>query len=106
MTPTWFPWLLIGGILFLFLGWMVHQWKIRTHQVGVKPYRAIQSLQDFISGAILIACVGISLPDLFPSWSDMEAWLPSTSSVMSTHGLDEEEILQVGPPRLLRGRGA
>lgn len=58
----------------------------------------MQFLQDFISGSILITLVGIMMPDLFPAISFPESLpLPITGSLES----GVEDILQVGPPRLM-----
>lgn len=95
--PTWFPWLLVGGILFILLGWIGTKYKD-------KEYRPIQSLQDFISGSILIAVTGIAMPDLFPSFESVSALIDPLSVFMNggmAHPSDQEDILQVGPPRLV-----
>ena len=87
MTPTWFPWIIIGGFLFIALGLLGSKLKD-------KPYKKIQYVQDFISGSILIAFTGITLPDLFPVLSFPESiptLLPTT----------EDDMVQVGPPRLV-----
>ena len=91
MTPTWFPWMIVGGLLFIVLGFIGTKYKD-------KVYPPIQSLQDFISGSILVAFTGVLMPDLFPvmDWS-------SSLPVMSTAGGVEDVDLQVGPPRLIRG---
>jgi hypothetical protein len=57
-------------------------------------YRNIQFLQDFISGAILIAFTGVLVPDVFP-----KVELPSMISYLSSELVDDQD-LQVGPPRL------
>ena len=96
--PIWFPWIVVGGLLFTILGYIGSKYKD-------KPYRMIQSLQDFISGSILVAFTGVVMPDFFPP---ME--LPALGQLVgggtteSTGSSITEEIdLQVGPPRLIRG---
>lgn len=92
MTPTWFPWIVIGGLLFTILGFIGSKYKD-------KPYRSIQSLQDFISGSILVAFTGVLVPDLFPP---ME-FAPVMPTLFKTgESLGDEIDLQVGPPRLIR----
>ena len=78
MIPTWFPWIFIGGIVFVALSFLGSKYKDKT-------YKQIQFLQDFISGSIVIAFTGILMPDIFPKIS-----IPS-----------DEMDLQVGPPRLI-----
>jgi hypothetical protein len=85
MTPVWFPWIFVGGIVFIALSFIGAKYK-------EKEYRSIQYLQDFISGSILIAFTGVLIPDIFPVLS-----LPSGMPQMGTDEMD----LQVGPPRLI-----
>ena len=89
MTPVWFPWIFVGGIVFILLSFVGAKYKDKT-------YRSIQYLQDFISGAILIAFTGVLVPDIFPV---ME--FPSVvPSIMGSSVVDDMD-LQVGPPRLI-----
>lgn len=90
MTPTWFPWIVVGGLLFIVLGFIGTKYKDKT-------YQPVQSLQDFISGSILVAFTGILVPDLFPLIE-----LPSSLPVSLGTPTDDVD-LQVGPPRLIRG---
>ena len=85
--PAWFPWILVGGLVFILLSYVGAKYKD-------KESRNIQFLQDFISGAILIAFTGVLVPDVFPK---ME--LPSVISHLSNDLVDDQD-LQVGPPRL------
>jgi len=85
IMPVWFPWIFLGGIVFIVLSMLGAKIKER-------PYRNAQYLQDFISGAILIGFVGVTVPDVFPV-IDMPT-LPSMA-------LEEDVDLQVGPPRLM-----
>jgi hypothetical protein len=87
MTPLWFPWTIVGGLVFLILGFIGTKYKD-------KLYAPVQSLQDFISGSILVAFTGVLMPDLFPP---ME--LPAMGAQVGSDDVD----LQVGPPRLIRG---
>lgn len=89
--PNWFPWVIIGGIVFILLGWLGTRYK-------EKEYRRVQTLQDFISGAIMIGFLGVLAPDLFPSTDPLFPLLSGAASAMDSG----EEILQVGPPRLVR----
>lgn len=87
MMPVWFPWIFVGGIVFIILSFIGAKYKD-------KEYKKIQYLQDFISGSILIAFVGILMPDMFPKM-DFPVSLPTS------FGTDTGDIdLQVGPPRL------
>lgn len=97
MTPVWFPWMFVGGILFIVLSFIGAKYK-------EKEYRSIQYLQDFISGSILIAFTGVLIPDVFPafpSFSSLSA-LSSFPSLPTQDAFDEMEMVQVGPPRLMR----
>ena len=99
MTPVWFPWMFVGGLLFIVLSFIGAKYK-------EKEYRSIQYLQDFISGSILIAFTGVLIPDVFPAFPALSTL--STMSALSALSLptqdafDEMEMVQVGPPRLMR----
>jgi len=82
MIPVWFPWMFVGGIVFIALSFIGSKYKD-------KDYKKIQFLQDFISGAILIAFSGVLVPDMFPKLN-----IPNLPT------FDGEMDLQVGPPRL------
>jgi hypothetical protein len=88
--PSWFPWIFVGGILFIALSFIGAKFKD-------KQYRNIQFLQDFISGAILIGFIGVLAPDLFPK---MEIPVALPTSIGGGFGEMSEFDLQVGPPRL------
>ncbi len=88
MIPIWFPWIFVGGLVFIALSFTASKYKD-------KDYRKIQLLQDFISGAILIGFTGVLVPDIFPKIGLPEA-MPSFGMGISQDDLD----LQVGPPRL------
>lgn len=88
MIPNWFPWIFVGGLVFIVLSYVAAKYKD-------KEYRKIQILQDFISGSILIAFSGVLMPDFFPSIA-----LPSNISVPSLIIDNSDLDLQVGPPRL------
>lgn len=86
--PDWFPWIFVGGILFICLSFIGAKYKD-------KEYKKVQYLQDFISGAILIAFVGVLTPDIFPKMSISTEFPISLGTLIS-----EDVDLQVGPPRL------
>lgn len=89
MMPNWFPWIFVGGLVFIALSFVAAKYKD-------KEYRKIQVLQDFISGSILIAFTGVLMPDFFP-----KVGFPSNISVPSMLNTDGGDLdLQVGPPRL------
>lgn len=80
----------VGGILFIVLSFIGAKYK-------EKEYRSIQYLQDFISGSILIAFTGVLIPDVFPAFPALSAL-----SLPTQDAFDEMEMVQVGPPRLMR----
>ena len=86
--PTWFPWIFVGGIVFIALSFTAAKYKDKT-------YKKIQLLQDFISGAILIGFTGVLVPDIFPKMG-LPDTMPSFGMGINNDDLD----LQVGPPRL------
>jgi hypothetical protein len=83
--PIWFPWIFIGGILFILL-------SLLGAKIKERPYRNVQYLQDFISGAIFIGLLGVAAPDVFPVMD-----MPTFPSA-----LQDDMDIQVGPPRLMR----
>jgi hypothetical protein len=93
MTPAWFPWIFVGGAIFVLLSFIGTKYKD-------KEYRKIQPLQDFISGSILVAFVGVLAPDLFPEMELPAMLTTSISSMKPSVDMDDME-LQVGPPRLM-----
>ena len=93
MTPVWFPWMFVGGILFIVLSFIGAKYK-------EKEYRSIQFLQDFISGSILIAFTGVLIPDVFPAFPAVSS-LFAFVSLPTQNAFDEMEMVQVGPPRLM-----
>jgi hypothetical protein len=90
MIPVWFPWIFVGGILFIALSFIGSKYKN-------KQYKNIQFLQDFISGSILIAFLGVLMPDVFPKVDIPTVSLPS---ILTSSAIDDIDI-QVGPPRLI-----
>ena len=94
MTPSWFPWILIGGICFIVLGFIGSKYK-------EKRYQRLNFLQDFVSGSILMTLVGISMPDLLPELSLPDS-LPSIRMSGGGEFTENDELIQVGPPRLMR----
>jgi hypothetical protein len=88
MIPVWFPWIFVGGIVFIALSFIGAKYK-------EKEYRSIQYLQDFISGTILIAFTGVLIPDIFPVLS-FPSGMPQMGNI-----IDDMDLLQVGPPRLV-----
>ena len=89
MMPNWFPWIFVGGIVFIGLSFTAAKYKD-------KDYKKLQLLQDFISGSILIAFTGVLVPDVFPKLD-----IPSSLPISFIGGGDNCEFdLQVGPPRL------
>lgn len=97
MMPSWFPWIFIGGVIFIVLGFVAAKYKD-------KAYKNIQFLQDFISGSILIAFTGVLMPDIFPKIALPEPLSNSLGNIVGSVGggsvADADFDLQVGPPRL------
>ncbi len=88
--PTWFPWIFIGGLLFIVL-------SVIGSKFNEKPYKKIQYLQDFISGSILITFVGVLMPDIFPV-IQLPLEIPS---IHINQPVSSDFDLQIGPPRLI-----
>lgn len=86
MIPIWFPWIFVGGSLFIALSFLGSKYK-------EKEYRNIQYLQDFISGSIFVAFVGVLIPDIFPAFE-----MPSMPTLSNSN---TDFDLQIGPPRLI-----
>ena len=97
MTPSWFPWIFIGGVIFIVLGFVAAKYKD-------KAYKNIQFLQDFISGSILIAFTGVLMPDIFPKIALPGSLSSGLGNIVGSVGGgsdgDTDFDLQVGPPRL------
>jgi hypothetical protein len=91
MTPTWFPWIFVGGLVFIGLSFTAAKYKD-------KEYKRMNVLQDFISGTILIAFTGVLVPDIFPTMG-IPISLPASFSSGVGGGTGDLD-LQVGPPRL------
>ena len=89
MMPNWFPWIFVGGLVFIALSFTAAKYKD-------KDYKRIQLLQDFISGSILIAFAGVLVPDMFPKMELPDSMPVSFGNMVGTNEFD----LQVGPPRL------
>jgi hypothetical protein len=89
MIPVWFPWIFVGGSLFIALSFLGSKYKN-------KEYRNIQFLQDFISGSIFVAFAGVLMPDLFPTFE-----MPSMPSMSTFSSGSNDFDLQIGPPRLI-----
>jgi hypothetical protein len=87
MMPNWFPWIFVGGLVFIALSFTAAKYKD-------KDYKKMQVLQDFISGSILIAFAGVLVPDMFPVIQ-----IPDINPI-SFGGGSTDLDLQVGPPRL------
>lgn len=91
--PVWFPWIFVGGIIFIILSFLGAKYKNNQ-------YKSIQLFQDFISGAILVGFVGVLMPDMFPKMElPTEFPLNLTGGNFDTNTCDID--LQVGPPRLI-----
>jgi hypothetical protein len=87
MIPSWFPWIVVGGFVFVVLSFIASKYK-------QDAYKGKQFLQDFVSGSIVVGFIGVLMPDVFPKIE-----LPSNFS-LSMKELESDFDLQVGPPRL------
>jgi hypothetical protein len=90
--PSWFPWIVVGGLAFMLLSFVASKYSGKQH-----TGRAFA--QDFLSGGIVVTLLGILAPDLFPSFP---VSVPSTSDVSSTmkgllSGGGDDMDLQIGP---------
>ena len=83
--PNWFPWIFVGGIVFMLLSFLASKYQGREHKT--KAFA-----QDFISGAIVITLMGILVPDVFPKMA-----IPTELPVPTIFGGGGDEV-QVGPP--------
>jgi hypothetical protein len=91
--PSWFPWIVVGGIVFMALSFVAAKYKGAAH--SGKAF-----VQDFLSGGVVIALLGVLVPDAFPTFP---LSVPSTGEVSTTMkgllsggGSDDVE-LQLGP---------
>jgi hypothetical protein len=90
--PSWFPWILVGGLAFMVLSFIAAKYSGKQHTSRVFA-------QDFLSGGIVVTLLGILVPDLFPSFP---LSVPSTTDVSSTmkgllSGGGDDMDLQIGP---------
>jgi hypothetical protein len=92
--PAWIPWIFVGGLAFMALSFLASKYKEKEH----KP---IAFAQDFISGGIVIALLGVLVPDAFPAFpiSSGDMTLPNFTTMMQTATGDNDIALQVGPLR-------
>jgi hypothetical protein len=91
--PNWFPWIFIGGIVFAALSFIAAKYQERPHTTK-------SMAQDFISGGIVIALLGVLAPDAFPE-SPLPTEMPSLLNGITSGSSDLD--LQIGPPPLARG---
>lgn len=86
--PPWLPWVLVGGLVFMLLSLLASKYQEKQH----KP---ITFAQDFISGGIVVALLGVLVPDAFPAFP---LSVPHFTNLMQ--GSPEGDIdVQVGPLR-------
>ncbi len=92
--PSWFPWILVGGLAFMLLSFVASKYSGKAH-----TGRAFA--QDFLSGGIVVTLIGILVPDVLPTFPFS---VPSTTDVSSTmkgllSGGGDDMDLQIGPLR-------
>lgn len=91
--PSWFPWILVGGLAFMLLSFVASKYRGKSHTT-----RAFA--QDFLSGGIVVTLLGILAPDILPNFP---LSVPSTTDVSSTMkgllsgGGEDTMELQIGP---------
>jgi len=86
--PPWLPWIVVGGLAFMLLSLLASKYQQKDH----KP---ITFAQDFISGGIVIALLGVLVPDAFPAFP---LSIPNFTNLV--HSSDSGDIdVQVGPLR-------
>lgn len=91
--PHWFPWIFVGGLIFIILSFIGAKYNNRL-------YNKISLLQDFISGSIMIAFIGVVYPDSFP---EFPISLPDDTSFLKLDRLPtDDDLLDIGPPPLRR----
>lgn len=92
--PIWFPWMIVGGLSFMILSFIASKYNQRRHET--KSFA-----QDFIGGSMLIAMMGVLVPDYFPKFA-LFSDLPSidVNSMIKGGGSGDGDFdLQVGPLR-------
>jgi hypothetical protein len=93
IMPSWFPWIVVGGLAFMLLSFLASKYNGKAHAP-----RAFA--QDFLSGGIVVTLLGILAPDVFPTFP---LSVPSSGEVSSTMkgllsgGGGEDMDLQIGP---------
>ncbi len=87
--PNWFAWMFVGGIVFMLFSFIASKVQNKVHKKG-------SFVQDFLSGSIVIAFLGLISPDLFP---ELNIPLPSGVELPSIIGGGDDFDVQVGPLR-------
>jgi hypothetical protein len=92
--PSWFPWIFVGGFVFMTLSYVASKYNQRKHS-------STAFAQDFLSGGILIALMGALVPDYFPKFPVSTGDIGSLSfpSMGGGGGGSGDFDLQVGPLR-------
>lgn len=94
-VPLWFPWMLVGGFVFMILNFIASKYNKKQHKTTT-------FIQDFLGGSIFIALLGAIIPDYFPEFPITSSTvssisLPLPATVLGGGGSDFE--LQIGPIR-------
>ena len=79
----------VGGLAFMLFSFISSKVQNKAHKSG-------SFVQDFLSGSIVIAFLGIVSPDLFP---ELNIPLPSGVELPSLMGGGDDFDIQVGPLR-------
>ena len=87
--PPWLPWVVVGGLVFMLLSLLASKYQEKQH----KP---ITFAQDFISGGIVVALLGVLVPDAFPAFP---LSVPNFTNLMQQGSHEGEIDVQVGPLR-------
>ena len=88
--PSWFPWIVVGGLAFMLLSFIASKYNGKTHAA-----RAFA--QDFLSGGIVVTLLGILAPDLFPTFPLSVPSMEVSSMKGLLSGGGEDMDLQIGP---------
>lgn len=90
--PSWFPWIFVGGFVFMTLSYVASKYNQRKHSTTAFA-------QDFLSGGILISLMGALVPDYFPKFPTGDMGSLSFPSMGGGGGGSGDFDLQVGPLR-------
>ena len=88
IMPPWLPWVIVGGIVFMLLSLLASKYQEKEH-------KAITFAQDFVSGGIVVALLGVLVPDAFPAFP---LSVPNFTELVRKSDEGEMDV-QLGPIR-------